>query len=399
MWTKLPSPDYSENQKRLLQLIYSSQNMTRQDLVQLSSLSTLTVSRLITGFLSDGIVRESKTMESRGGRKPSVLEINPSYASIISIDIGAASVRIGMVSLNGKIADRLSFQYPSKVYPVAVLPPDELIQNIRNLLERHPEAKLTGMGFAISGLVSEKEGKVIFCPNISGYDNFAIKKFLEDEFQVPVFVSTSARCMALAEQRFGAGIGYAHQIFVSIGYSISAGIILNSAIFTGADGFSGEVGHLSASNRQEQCTCGNYDCLETHATLPTILSYMIERLKQPNVFSVVKSMLKNLDDLDRETINEALLKGDKVVYGVMDSIGIEIGDAITSLTNILNPEILILGGGVIESFPMLMESIARTVKKKALITNQQNLRILKSEMGFDCALIGGATQVINALIY
>jgi N-acetylglucosamine repressor len=387
---------YSDNQKKLLQLISSRSDVTRQGLVQISALSGLTVNRFIAGFIADGLVVERGAMESKGGRKPAFLEINPDYACMVAIDVGASAVRTGLVSLAGRIVEKTELAYPSAVFPATVLTPEELLDKIQYYFDTYKNANIIGIGFGISGLVDEKEGKIVFCPNISGYDNCAMKSLIERRFNKPALINTSARCMALAEQRYGAGRNMANQVFVSLGYSISSGIIINSRIFAGSGGFSGEVGHLAASSLGCRCTCGNLDCLETHATLPEIIARIARQLKQPNVFSIVKNLVNDVSQIDAAVINRALAGGDKVVYSILDDIGTEIGHVLTSLTNILNPEIIILGGGVIESFPILMESITRTLKQRTLITNQQNLKVLKSRLGFDCGLIGSATQVINA---
>lgn len=388
---------YSENQKRILRFIGENPGATRHYLARRAELSGLTVNRIIAGFISDGVVVEQGTIESKQGRKPSALAINPDYGRIIGIDIGGYSVEIGLLSLTGEIVDKEDLIYHAKEFPATILMPDEMMEKVAALRDRHAGENILGIGFGISGLVDHNEGRVVYCPNIRGFDNFAVRDFLEERFDLPVFVNTSARCMALAEQRIGSGVDYANQIFVSLGYSsIAAGIIINGELFSGAGGFSGEVGHLtSSSSWGVQCTCGNYDCLETHATLPVIIERISRDLLQPNVYSVAKTMVDDPANIDVDIINRALDDGDKVIYTALDEIGTEIGDILTGLVNILNPETIILGGGVIQSFPTLMEPITRTLKQKALITNQRILKVQKSALGIDCGLIGSAVQVIN----
>ena len=394
---KFLTDSYSANQKKLLRLIWNSKDATRQYLSKEAELSSLTVNKILATFIADGIVVEERTVDAKYGRKPVVLEINSDYGYIIGVDIGAYRVSIGLLSLSGEIVEKVDLIYRAEEFPAKVLPPEQLIEQIGALHEKHHERNILGIGLAISGLVNHNAGKTVYCPNIDGYDNFAIRDFIESRFNLPVYINTSARCMTLAEQRFGVGRGYSNQVFVSLGYgNIAAGIIVNGELFYGADGFSGEVGHLlSPSSRNVQCTCGNYDCLETQATLPAILGSVAKALEQPHVYSIANTLVSQSSEVTVEVINEALERGDKIVYCVLDEIGTAIGNTLTSIVNILNPEVMILGGGCVFWFPMLMEPIVRTLRQKALITNQQILKVHKSTTGPDCGLIGSAMQIIN----
>lgn len=388
---------YSANQKKLLRLIRDATDATRYYLAKEASLSSLTVNKIVAGFITDGVVVEERTIDAKYGRKPTVLEINPNHGFVIGVDIGAYRVGVGLLSLTGEIVEKVDIVYRAREFPATVLSPDELIGQIGAVYEKHRGRNILGIGLGISGLVNHNEGRIVYCPNIVGYDNFAIREFIEERFNLPVFVDTSARCMALAEQRLGEGRGRPNQVFVSLGYgSIAAGIIVNGELFYGAGGFSGEVGHLtSPSSRGVQCTCGNYDCLETQATLPAIIAHIAKELEQPHIYSIAKTLVAHPSEIDVDVVNRALDGGDKIVYCIVDEIGGAIGGTLASIVNILNPEVMILGGGGIFCLPGLMEPIMRSLRRKALITNQQILDVRLSTTGPDCGLIGAAMQIIN----
>ncbi len=388
---------YSATQKKLLRLIWNGKDVTRQCLARESTLSSLTVNKTVAAFIADGVVIEDRTIDAKFGRKPNILEINPDHGSIIGVDNGANRVVLGHLSLHGEKVEQMGEHYGDREFLCIFNSTDELVQRIEAVHDKYRDRNILGIGFGISGLVDHNQGKIVYCPNIVGYDNFAIKEFLETRFGLPVFVNTSARCMALAEQRLGAGADCLNQVFVSLGYgSIAAGIIVNGELFYGAGGFSGEIGHLtSPAKRGFQCTCGNYDCIETQATLPAIVGHVARELEQPNIFSVANTLVSHPSEITFEVINQALEKGDKIVYCLIDEIGTSIGSTLTSLVNILNPEVMILGGGSILCLPALMEPIMRTLKQQALITNQQILKVRESVLGADCGLIGSAMQVIN----
>lgn len=386
---------YSDNQKKLLQLIYEKEQ-TRNELSINASLSTLTVSKFVSGFLADGIILETGTLESSGGRKASVLSINPHYAYVLAVDIGCSNVKIGVISIHGEMIEKREFHYYNGYVPTHVMAYTELIEELQTFYTKYGPEKILGISIGISGLIDFKQGRVTFCPNITGYNNLPLVDEIKKHFDVPVYLDTSARCMAVAEQKYGVGKGVANQIFISIGFSIGAGIIIDSKLFRGNKGYSGEIGHIAVPNeKHEQCTCGNYDCLETLVTFPNINNRIIEKLKQPNIYSIAKMLVSDVNAINPDIIKEALSKDDKVIYQVITQIGEEIGSVITGLTNILNPEMIILGGGVIECFPILVDEVYRTVRQKTLSSNQSDLCVKKSALGLDSALMGSAVQIIN----
>jgi len=386
---------YSENQKIILKLIYNKIGITRAELANETGFSTLTTTKFVSEFIADGIVSEDGTLESTGGRKAVKLKINPDFLYVLSVDIGTYSAKIGIVRLDGSILYREVITTKTSNIPSKVIEVKQLKNKLKELLTTYGKEKFLGLGIGISGLVDYDNKTILFCPNIDGFNGVNVREEFEKFLEIPVFVDTSARCMALAEQRLGIGKNIKNQIFVSIGYGIGAGIIADSKIFRGASGASGELGHVKTQNSNDLCSCGKYGCLEIYATLPMIISRIKVTLKQFHGFSPLKTLISDINDITTEDIVKASMEGDKIVNDILTDIGKMIGVVLSNMANILNPELIVLGGGVIEYLPLVFEEAKRTTKQQSLVTVYQNLSFERSSLGFNCSIIGCAMQLIS----
>jgi len=396
----------SENTKNIIRTIFKSEALSRNSLANAIGLSPATVSKQVYELIKAGIIEEFGEMKSTGGRKPILLRIKPDFAYIVSVDIGSYSTKIGIVQMNGAIVEKHTVQTPG--FQV-----ENLILFIDELISRYDRSKIIGIGVSISGMVNYQEGRIIFCPNIESWNHLDLVDLLEKKYGFPCFLDTSSRGMALAEYWFGAGKQVKDQIFVSIGNGIGAGIILDSHIFRGSTGFSGELGHIQVDENGGRCSCGNYGCLENYVTVLMIQLRVARRVRENDTYTPLKyivnihKMIEALNAHDHKTVyeilnvgvlTEALNAGDKIVYEVlMDSCKL-IGIALTNLANIMNPELIVLGGGLIECFPIVVDEVARIVKARCLVTERQHLEIKKSILGNDGPVIGSALFVINKFL-
>ncbi|NLB42199.1 MAG: ROK family protein, partial [Clostridiales bacterium] len=359
-------------------------------------LSFATIIRFVTELLADGVIEELNELESTGGRKPISLRVNSDYGYVISVDIGTFSVKIGVVSMNGELVHKQIFQVKDYDIPTKGISIDGLYEKIDQVMGLYGKDRLLGIGIGVSGMVNCKEGRIIFCPNISGWDNILITNLLEERFGVPVFLDTSPRCMALAEQWFGIGQNVNNQIFASFGYgSIGSGIIIESKLFRGSGDFAGELGHVQVVSDGFLCTCGNRGCIEGYVTMPMIVSAIKDEVRDNLGFSPIKLMVENVDDINKDIIVKALDEGDKIAGRIIAEAGKYMGVALADMSNLFNPDLIVLGGGVIESFPLLIDEVKRAIKKRSLVTIQRNLTIEKSALGLDASIIGGAILVLQ----
>lgn len=388
---------YSDNQRKILTLIYNNPNISRAELVEKSNLSILTISKNILTFINDNIVITSGSLNSTGGRKANKLLINNNIAYILAMDVGAYAIKIGVLKLNGEIIYRELIENNTDSFPARTVEIETLKEKLAGIIKKYSHAKFIGIAIGISGIVDFFNKEIIFCPNLTGWNNINIQKEFGDYLNLDAIVDTSARCSALAEHRFGKGKDIKNLIYITVGYSIGAGIIINSEIFRGASGTSGELGHIKIENNGLLCTCGNQDCLELYTTLPMVINKIKKELKNYIGYSPIKNEIEDINSIKVEDILKAAKEGDKIVDRIFTETGKMLGTAIANMANLLNPELIILGGGMFEIFPQITKDTVSAIRKRSLSMAFKNLTITTSSLGYDSPIIGCALQFINKL--
>lgn len=382
---------YSQTQKKLLASIYAGHNITRGVLASRTNLSMLTVTKAVARFIEDNVLIEKSKLESTGGRKPNTLALRPDLAYAICVDIGVASTRIALVSIGGTIIDIHEESYYAGSLPTTALPKEALRDLLRKLYQKWSAYEILGIDIAVSGQVDSAAGVILYCHNLQGYNGVNLVEYLKAYFDVPILLDTCARVMALSEHHNGAGRDIENMVYITVGYSINAGIILNGKLFTGSNNVSGEIGHMFVRESEALCTCGNTGCLETIASVPSILSTISQRLS----FAGAYSSIHNPVFVSLQSAAAALEQGDKLVYGTIVDAGQALGRAVSMLVNMLNPEMIILGGWAVDYFGLLVQEAAHFVRANALTVNQKNLRIVKGMDTHACTLVGSVVHIAN----
>lgn len=386
---------YSRTQLTILQQIHKRRKLTRAELTKVSGFQLLTVTKAVARLLEDGLIVENGFRQSTGGRKAALLSINPDYRYTLAVDLGAYCVRIGVVGMDGSIIEHEIINAQVERTPVKQITAQELREKLSALIEKYGREKILGLGMGISGVVRHSESRIIFCPNIAGWNDVDLAQEFAQPLGVPVFVDTAARCMALAEYTFGAGQGVKNQVCISIGPSVSAGILLDGRIYRGADEAAGEIGHTTVRADGRRCTCGNRDCLELYVTTPTLTAQARNELPSFGGYSPLKAILQGRPRPTPQELQQAAMRGDKLALDILQRCAETIGTAVGYLTNILNPNLIVLGGATIDFFPQLVEEVARISARSGFTVTQQNLLIRPYALGVTSGMVGAALQVID----
>jgi predicted NBD/HSP70 family sugar kinase len=388
----------SESKKQILKLVYTRRQITRKDLSEITGFSKLTVAKIITALINDGVIIETEPLNTEKGRKPLFISPCPDYAFVIGIDIGSYSVKIGVVDFSGIIIEKKvqTVNIADMVSPYSVMNFSELRTHINKLVEKYGSDNLMGIGIGITGLVNSISQTIVFCPNIIGFNNLAISSILSDQFKVPVMVDTSARCMALGELYFGNPSNTADLSFVSVGYSIAVGTIIGGKIFRGSNGFAGELGHVKVDlEGHKVCTCGSYNCIEGYVTLPEMKNMIIQKLNGFKGYSVLKEKYERIGEISYEDMVNAVSIGDKVaVEGFSETIE-KLSIVLADFINLFNPASLVLGGGFFDLFPFILPELERELQKQCLTPSFRNVQLKLSGLSIDGAIIGSAMQIIQ----
>jgi predicted NBD/HSP70 family sugar kinase len=387
---------YTGTTKQILSLIYARQQVTRKTLSKITGFSGLTIAKIITSLIKDGVVIETDAASAGKGRKPLLLEINPDYGYIIGVDIGSYSTKIGVVDFSGRLVEKEIHVFVFRESPSTIMNFDLLQVHIAGLIKKYGANRVLGIGIGITGLVDYRSQTIVFCANIRGYNNLEVSRLLQKRFGIPAVVDTSARCMALAEKYFSKDEVAEDISFVSFGHSIAVGTIIGNTIFRGSNGFAGELGHVKTVVRDDKiCTCGSYNCIEVYITLPEMRMSLINRLKEFRGYSQLKEKYERTGEISYEDIASAVQGGDKVaVEGMGETIQM-LGIVLADYINLFNPSEIVLGGGFFDLYPFVMPDLERELQKQCLTPSLQNIRLRISELSMDGAIVGSAMQLVH----
>ena len=294
----------------------------------------------------------------------------------IGVDIGGGSVRMGLVSTNGRILVRSDFKTTDYLGRRKLLA--ALIRTLDGLLRvaKKKNLKVTGIGIGAPGPIDVEKGFVYFFPNIPGWKNTPLKKILEKKIKLPVFVDNDANVMALAEFRFGAGRGARTLIALTLGTGIGGGLVIDGKLYHGHSYSAAEIGHMVINENGPRCSCGNRGCVETYVGT--------------NYF--VRSS-KNRKRLSPQSAARAALRGDADAKELWKETARHLGTALVGLVNILNPERIVLGGGIAQSGGLLFRPLKAAIRRKAFPIAAASVKVVAAKLGMDAGIIGAATLV------
>ncbi|MDI3501163.1 MAG: hypothetical protein PWP22_934, partial [Thermoanaerobacter sp.] len=273
----------------------------------------------------------------------------------------------------------------------------ELLTSVLNKAIKESPQNVSGIGIVVRGPVKMKEGISVFAPNI-GWRNVPLKSIVEEKFGVPTYVINDVRAMALGEFHMGKAKDVENMIFLKVGYGIGSAILINGRIYTGASDGAGEIGHTTIDVAGPQCSCGNYGCFEALASEKALVNLVVKSIKE-GMDSIVYQMAEGmLDSVTPEMIYEAAKLNDKLAVNALKTIGRYLGIGIANTINTFNPELILIGGGIVQARELIEDIIIETAKKRTFENSFSSCRIAFAELGDDATLIGAANMVMDEVL-
>ncbi len=310
----------------------------------------------------------------------------------IGIDVGGTNVKIALVNDKGKII------YSNSVPTHAELGYEFTVNNIKQAIyDLLKETKLQnkdieGIGFGFPGQIDFKNGIVRNAPNIPGWVDIPIKQIFEDEFHIPTRVDNDVRCAALGELNYGAGKGCENLICITVGTGIGSGLIVNGKLVRGASNAAGEIGHIKLQMKDGPiCGCGDTGCLEAFASGPAIVAMAEEYIKGGK--STKYREIANGNPLTPYIVCEAAKAGDPVAQRIFSVIGEYIGIGMSGVVNLLNPEKIIIGGGVADAGDFLFNPIIKAIKERAMKISGETVQVVPAQLGNTAGVIGASLLI------
>ena len=313
---------------------------------------------------------------------------------VIGIDVGGTNLRGALVGPDGKIINRMKVASDADQGIEAVI--DNLVRLIKNI---GGGEDVSAVGFGIPGIIDFKAGIITQAPNICNVNNYPIRENLRARLgdAVPVIIENDANCAAVGEWWMGAGKDVGSLVIITLGTGVGGGIVLDGKLWRGADGMGGEVGHMTIYPDGAKCNCGNYGCLESYSSATAIRRMVKEVLSDSSSKTALRELV-NDEDPGRmpEAVMKAALDGDRAALGIWEQFGTALGIGMASLVNILNVEMIVIGGGVSQAWEMFIDKALAELKRRALRAPAERVKVMKSVLGDDEGIIGASYLALNA---
>lgn len=305
---------------------------------------------------------------------------------VFAADLGGTHLRAAVVDREGHIHHQIKRSTPQAEKPNEIVRALVAAANECSIKAAAADAQIVAISVAVPGTVDVNNGVVIKAPNVPCLDGFRLGAALESELRCTAMLENDANAAAVGEMWQGAARGFTSIVFITLGTGVGGGIILNGKLWRGADGSAAEVGHMALDPfAGVPCTCGSRGCLEVYASATAIVRMTREaRPRYPN------SQLHTTELLTAATIYEAGIKGDELAVEVFRRMGVYLGIGIASLINLLNPEIIVIGGGVASGWCLFEKHMRQQVIERAFPLPARRVKIVPSECGDNAGLLGAA---------
>lgn len=303
---------------------------------------------------------------------------------LIGIDIGGTQIKMGLVTDEGELLSEIVENTKVNEGYEAVL--EQMKNMILILAEKHLAGfeDISGVGIGVPGTTSP-EGIVYFANNL-GWENKALEHDFSQLCQLPVFIENDASMAAMGELMVGSLKGVENGILITLGTGLGTGIVLNGKVFSGSHGIGRQAGHMKVGKNFYQCTCGGNGCLETFASATALVKYY-EHLKK--IQGQYNSDVEKKEHTSKE-IMEAAMAGDEFAVMAVDRLVRYLGIGIANLINILDPEVIALGGGLAKAGDQLMIPLKKSVYDQLYDKKRFYTVITTAKLENDAGMIGSA---------
>ena len=372
------------NLSRVLTLIHEAGSISRVAIVRQTGLSATTVSGLVNILLESGFVRESGTGESSGGRPPVLVEFNYASRTLLGVDLGATHLTVVLMNLAGAVLARRFERFDVAHDPVGTTGRVLALIAETTAEAGQPFGSILGLGITIPAPLEGEQldrASGLVLPAWEGYD---LSAALQAELSLPLFIDNDANAGAIAEKWWGQGQLYRNLAYVKLGVGVGSGLILGDEIYRGSGGTAGEIGHTTIDVDGPPCRCGNRGCIESYVGAQALVAEVQRRRSE-------RDLPHGQGELTVEEIAAAAQAGDPICTQVVERAGAYLGTALANLINLLNPELIVLGGDLVAAERLLLGAVYASVRQHAMPKAIAESEIVVSRLGPDAVAIGAAT--------
>lgn len=385
------------NRQEVLNVARRHGSISRTDIARMTGLSIPTVMKIVDSFLQIGLLREMGKRQSTGGKPAMLLEFVPDAYFCVGIDIGATKILGVLADCAGSIIYRYQIPNSTDYSDEEFLA--RIAHVIRNVLDNcgTAKAKILGIGVGMPGLIRSSDSVVVFSPVLQR-TNLNLYDYLVSQFDLPIMVDSIHRALVMGEKKYGACRDSENFVTMNLGYGIGAGLFVNGSVYSGNCGFAGEIGHIILNPLGPKCFCGNRGCLETLGSALAMTRDATARI-QNNELTILTSMIPGgLETLEAKHIFDAAKLGDSLACDIVSNAIEYIGMGIANLTNVMDPDYVVIEGGLSLAGDFLLKPLIEAWRKYRMNYSGMNTRIILSDFGADATAIGASAMIFDLLM-
>jgi glucokinase len=317
---------------------------------------------------------------------------------IVGVDLGGTTTKLAFINMDGEILHKWEIPTDNSnegqniTINIAHAIDDKLLEL------NESKKKLAGIGMGAPGPINYETGVVLNVVNLGWQDNFPLQESLHTLTGLPVAIENDANCAALGEMWNGAGKGASDLVCVTLGTGVGGGVITNGNIVRGINGAAGEIGHItSISLGGAPCNCGKTGCLETIASATGIVRLAETELSNPDVQGQLAEIFAEKGKVTAKDVFDYARNGDDLAVKILNEVTFHLGFALANIANTLNPEMIVLGGGVSRAGDILLDGVKENFSKFTFSASRESTRLSLATLGNDAGAIGAAWLIKNKL--
>lgn len=378
-----------QQHQRIVQFLSKSETpLTAHELSKELQVSVPTGLKLINDLLDEDVIVVEGKKKTGSGRKPSLYKLNNLGLFVLSVEILLKRVTVGIIDLN------LGAKYYKQYKDFQLEDSQECLEQVISIIEESilnsgvSQDKLIGMGVGITGRVNMETGTSL---NYFTFLPESLSSFLKSKFSLPVIINNDTRCYGLAENFIGKAKSRENAIVINLSRGLGTSLIINNTIINGGHGYAGEFGHMQFGDSDKMCMCGKRGCLGNEVS-GFALEEMFKEALRNGELSMLSEKQKS-DSIIYDDILDAAINGDGLSIQLIQDLGTKLGKALGNIVNLLNPELIIIGGKFAKLNDILGDSIKAGMTKTSLVSPLSDCEIEFSELG-DLAGLKGAGLLV-----
>lgn len=378
--------------KEIIRTYITGGDFSITDLSKEMGLSVPTITKLVGELMKEGFVHDfGKIQDTSGGRRPNIYGLNSDAGYFMGVDIKKDLVEIGVINFKGQMVEHS--EHGPFVLENSMQSLDDLCRIIESAIEKMdvPRQKILSIGVNLSGRVNANTG---YSYSYYFFDEKPLNELMAEKLDCIVHIDNDSRAMAYGEYMCGAARGESNVLFINVSWGMGTGMILDGKLFYGKSGFSGEYGHFPFYENEIICRCGKRGCLETEVSGIAVHRQFLEKLEEGRV-SMLSEQFKQRQEITLNDIINAVIREDVLAIEIFESVGHQLGRAVSGLINTFNPDLIIIGGTLARTKDYLMLPVKSAINKYSLSLVSKDTTIVLSKLG-EIAGVTGACMLARS---